>query len=95
MSLFSLNRPLRAITAASLVAFAALGLAFNAAPAFAGNFTATVTISDGTALGGTSYPSSGNPNVPGALQITVTVSYPQGSIVLDGYRTQYAPQSLP
>lgn len=69
----------------------------NAAnPAFAGNFTTTVTISNGTALGGTAYSDAGaNPNVPGALQITVTVSYPQGSIVLDGYRTQYAPQLMP
>jgi MSHA pilin protein MshD len=64
-------------------------------PAFAGNFTATVTINNGTALGGTSYPSSGNANVPGALQITVAVTYPQGTIVLDGYRTQYAPQLMP
>lgn len=65
-------------------------------PAFAGNFTATVTISNGTALGGTTYSDPGaNANVPGALLITVTVTYPQGTIVLDGYRTQYAPQLMP
>jgi len=65
-------------------------------PAFAGNFTATVTISNGTALGGTAYSDPGaNANVPGALLITVSVAYPQGTIVLDGYRTQYAPQLMP
>lgn len=65
----------------------------------AGTFTATVTINNGTALAsstnlGFNDPGA-NPNVPGALQITVSVAYPQGVIVLDGYRTQYAPQLMP
>ena len=65
----------------------------NAIPNLAGTFTANVMISNGTALGGTAYSDPGaNASIPGALLITVTVTYPQGTIVLDGYRTQYAPQ---
>ena len=61
-----------------------------------GTFTATITIKSGTALGGTAYSDPGaNPNVPGALLITVAVTYPEGVITLDGYRTQYAPQLMP
>lgn len=65
----------------------------TAIPNLVGTFTANIKISDGTALGGTAYADPGvNPAIPGALLITVTVTYPQGVIVLDGYRTQYAPQ---
>ena len=72
----------------------------SAIPNLAGTFTATITIKNGTALGsstGTTYSDPGaNPAIPGALQITVTVTDSQGdAIVLDGYRTQYAPQLMP
>ena len=65
----------------------------GAIPNLVGTFSANVAISSGTGLGGTAYSDPGaNPAIPGALLITVTVTYPQGVIVLDGYRTQYAPQ---
>nr|WP_321839713.1 glyoxalase [Paraburkholderia bannensis] len=53
MSFFNLNRPLRAMAAASLVAFAALGLFFGASPAFADDsqYPASVAQTPAVAVG--------------------------------------------
>jgi MSHA pilin protein MshD len=67
---------------------------------FPNGYTATVSVSPGTGLG-----SAGSQITPvdasaanmNALLITVIVSYNNGndSVRLDGYRTRYAPNSLP
>jgi len=80
----------------------------NGAPSASinGTYTTTLTISKGTLPGITpTAPPTGmassltdngaNAALGSVLLITVTVSYAGGSITLDGYRTQYAPDLIP
>ncbi|WP_220808733.1 type IV pilus modification PilV family protein [Noviherbaspirillum aridicola] len=64
-----------------------------------GAYTASVTIRPDAALGpvGGRIASGSTPAQMEVLRITVTVRYNNGndSVVLDGYRTRYAPQALP
>jgi MSHA pilin protein MshD len=62
--------------------------------AIPGGYGATVTITPTDTLGGIS--SSGSPVSTEVLRITVTVTYENNqSVTLDGYRTRYAPTSMP
>jgi MSHA pilin protein MshD len=63
----------------------------------ASGYNATIVIQQpGSTLGGAmSVDPGANAAIGSVLWITVTVNYPEGAIVLDGYRTQYAPQLMP
>jgi MSHA pilin protein MshD len=60
--------------------------------AFPNGYTATIKIVP-EALNGIA--STNSPASTDVLRITVTVTYANGSVTLDGYRTRYAPASLP
>jgi MSHA pilin protein MshD len=67
---------------------------------FPTGYTASVTISPGTNLGPSGSvisPVDSTPANTSVLRITVSVSYPNSvePLVLDGYRTRYAPNALP
>ncbi len=65
----------------------------NGSPMAAG-FSATVTLTPTDTLGG--IVSTGDPASMEVLRISVTVTYDGGkNLTLDGYRTRYAPRSLP
>jgi hypothetical protein len=55
---------------------------------------ATLTISKATLPNMTTDPGA-SATLGSALLITVVVNYQGGSVQLDGYRTQYAPQLMP
>lgn len=61
--------------------------------ALASGYAAAVTISATDSLGG--IVSSATPATTEVLHIAVTVSFDNTSITLDGYRTRYAPTSMP
>ncbi|MYN47493.1 hypothetical protein GTP23_20825 [Pseudoduganella sp. FT93W] len=64
---------------------------------FPNGYSATVTINPDSALGpaGAQISADATPANMNVLRITVAVSYPGGySVVLDGYRTRYAPRSI-
>jgi MSHA pilin protein MshD len=60
--------------------------------AFPNGYSATITIVP-EALNGIA--STAAPASTDVLRVTVTVTYANGSVTLDGYRTRYAPTSLP
>ena len=59
-----------------------------------GTYTAWLTISK-AALSGMESDSGASANLGSALQIRVEVDYTGGSVILDGYRTQYSPNLMP
>ncbi len=61
--------------------------------ALASGYSANVTITPTDTLGGIA--SDAAPLTTNVLRITVTVSYGADRVVLDGYRTRYAPNSMP
>jgi MSHA pilin protein MshD len=61
---------------------------------FAGTYSATLAVAKATLPGMATDPGA-NTSLGSALLITVTVTYQGGSVTLDGYRTQYAPQLIP
>jgi MSHA pilin protein MshD len=63
-------------------------------------FSATLTLNPVVVLGPATpanlqISSTAAPATQDAMRITVAVSYPGGSVTLDGYRTRYAPTSIP
>jgi MSHA pilin protein MshD len=54
-------------------------------------YTAGVAITQDGGLG----PAGSRPPQVRALRIAVTVTYPGGTLQLEGYRTQYAPVAMP
>lgn len=65
--------------------------------AFPTGYTATVTINADATLGpsGAKLASDGSSAGMNVLRITVTVTYGSDSVVLETYRTRYAPKSVP
>ena len=65
--------------------------------AVTGNYTATVTIAPDAGLGpaASPIPSNATPATTNVLRITVSVSNGNETVMLDGYRTRYAPTSVP
>ncbi|MBY0241137.1 MAG: hypothetical protein K2X55_17665 [Burkholderiaceae bacterium] len=65
--------------------------------AFPAGYTATVTINADATLGpvGAKLASDGSSANMNVLRITVTVTYGSDSVVLETYRTRYAPNSVP
>ncbi|MFC0168343.1 hypothetical protein ACFFKC_09640 [Pseudoduganella danionis] len=64
---------------------------------FPNGYSATVTINPDSTLGpaGAQISANATPANMNVLRITVAVSYPGGdTVVLDGYRTRYAPRSI-
>ncbi len=61
--------------------------------ALVSGFAASVTITATDTLGNIT--STATPSGTNVLHIAVTVTYTGGSVTLDGYRTRYAPTSMP
>ena len=66
----------------------------NSIVSLAGAYSAYLTISKAS-LQGLEPDTNASPTIGSVLQITVEVDFAGGSVVLDGYRTQYAPNFMP